>query len=457
MTDYDYDLLVIGAGSGGVRASRFASQRGARVGIIEERYLGGTCVNVGCVPKKLFSYGAHFSEEFEAAQGYGWQLDTPNFDWKTLRDNKEKEIQRLNLIYADVLKNANVSLLEGKGVITGPHTVQVNDETYTAERILIAVGGWPKIPNIEGREHITDSNQVFYIDTFPEKAVVVGGGYIGVEFASIFNGLGVDTHLLYRGDLFLKGFDRDVREFTANEMTKKGVNLHFSSNIKRIKKLSDGKLQLDCDDGSQLTTDMVLYATGRHPKIDGLGLENTKVQCAENQAIKVNDQFQTDEPSIYAIGDVIDRVQLTPVALSEGMMFAKNTYGNESVSLSYNNIPTAVFCHPSIATVGLTEEQASEQYESIALYTTNFRSLKHTISGVDERVYMKLIVDVKSDRVLGCHMVGDQAGEIMQGFAVALNAGATKAQFDATIGIHPTMAEDFVTMREPTKVIENKV
>ncbi len=454
MSEYDYDLIVIGAGSGGVRASRFASQRGAKVAVIEERYLGGTCVNVGCVPKKLFSYGAHFSEDFETAHGYGWQIEKPSFDWPTLRDNKNKEIELLNGIYRNVLNNAGVELIEGKGVIKNPHCVVVGKKVYTAERLLIAVGGWPDIPDIPGKEHIIDSNQVFYMEQFPQSAIVVGGGYIGLEFASIFNGLGAETHLVYRGELFLKGFDRDIREFVAAEMNKKGVNLHFSKNIVSIQKLPDGKLHALLDDDSSLTVDTILYATGRKPKLDGLGLENTKVKVNDRGAIVVDHKFQTSEHSIYAIGDVIDRVQLTPVALSEAMVFARNLYGGEQLSMNYDNIPTAVFSHPSIATVGLTEEQAVERFDSVSVFISSFKALKHSISSVDEKVYCKLVVNNQNDRVVGCHMVGYEAGEIIQGFAVAINAGATKQQFDATLGIHPTIAEDFVTMRDTTRVIE---
>lgn len=451
---YDYDLFVIGAGSGGVRASRIAAQLGAKVAVAEDLYLGGTCVNVGCVPKKLFVYGSHFTEDFEAAAGYGWTVGKAEFDWPTLRDNKTKEIERLNGVYGNILGNANVEIIEGRGTIVDGHTVQVGDKQYTAERILVAVGGWPAIPDIPGKEHIISSNEVFYLDEFPKKVIVVGGGYIAVEFAGIFNGLGSETHLLYRGDLFLRGFDQDVREFTAEQVAAKGVNLHFNSNIAAMEKQADGSLKVSLEDGSTMVVDAVMYATGRTPKTENLGLENTKVQLDQKGAIKVNEDFQTDEPSIYAVGDVIDRVQLTPVALAEGMALARNLYSDkQDHKVDYDFIPTAVFCQPNIGTVGYTEVQAKEKYGQVAVYKSSFKPMKNTLSGGQEKTLMKLLVDVASDKVIGCHMVGPDAGEIIQGLAVAIRAGATKALFDSTIGIHPTAAEEFVTMREPAYIL----
>ena len=451
---YDYDLFVIGAGSGGVRASRIAANLGAKVAVAEDLYLGGTCVNVGCVPKKLFVYGSHFSEDFEAAKGFGWNVNNASFDWTTLRDNKTKEIERLNGVYDKLLSNAGVEIIHGHGSIVDPHTVEVAGKQYTAERILIAVGGWPQIPDIPGKEHILSSNEVFYLDKFPKKALVVGGGYIAVEFAGIFNGLGCDTHLLYRGDLFLRGFDQELREFTAEEIAKKGVKLHFNTNIAEIQKQSDDGFIATLVDGSTLSADMIMYATGRKPKTDGLGLENTKIETAKNGAIIVNEDFQTHEPSIYAVGDVIDRLQLTPVALAEGMALARNLYGQQNNKVDYHFIATAVFSQPNIATVGYSEEQAKEKFASIVVYKSSFKHMKHTLSGINERTFMKLIVDQQTDRVVGCHMVGAEAGEIIQGLAVAIKAGATKSDFDSTIGIHPTAAEEFVTMREPASIIE---
>lgn len=457
---YDYDLFVIGAGSGGVRASRIAASLGAKVAVAEDLYLGGTCVNVGCVPKKLFVYGSHFAEEFEAAKGFGWNVGDSTFDWPTLRDNKTKEIERLNGIYDRMLQNAGVEIIHGRGVVVDAHTVAVGDEQYTAERILVAVGGWPMVPDIPGSEHIISSNEAFYLEEFPKRVIVVGGGYIAVEFAGIFQGYGSETHLLYRGDMFLRGFDDDIREFTANEMRKKGVNLHFNTNVTAVEKQQDGSLLVSLTDGSTQVVDAIMYATGRKPKTANLGLENTQVELTAKGSIVVNDDFQTAEPSIYAVGDVIDRIQLTPVALAEGMALARNLYGQKEGSgkpqkhtVDYDFIATAVFSQPNIATVGYTEAQAKEKLDSVAVYKSEFKHMKHTLSGLEERTFMKLLVDQTTDKVVGCHMVGADAGEIIQGLAVAIKAGATKADFDHTIGIHPTAAEEFVTMREPAYIL----
>ena len=453
---FDYDLFVIGAGSGGVRASRIAASLGAKVAVAEDMFMGGTCVNVGCVPKKLFVYGSHFPEDFEAAAGFGWKVPEASFDWPTLRDNKTKEIERLNGIYDRMLGNAGVEVINGRATIVDANTVEVAGKQYTAERILVAVGGWPSIPEIPGKEHIISSNEAFYLETFPNRTIVVGGGYIAVEFAGIFNGLGSETHLLYRGDLFLRGFDQEVREFTANEIKKKGVNLHFNTNIESIVKQDDGSLIAYLTDGEQLEVDAIMYATGRKPKTENLGLENTKVVLTANGSIEVNDDFQTAEPSIYAVGDVINRMQLTPVALAEGMALARNLYSDKKDhKVDYDFIATAVFCQPNIGTVGYSEEAAKEKFAKVAVYKSDFKHMKHTLSGIDERTFMKLLVDVETDRVIGAHMVGTDAGEVIQGLAVAIKAGATKAHFDSTIGIHPTAAEEFVTMREPAYIIES--
>ncbi len=452
MSNFDYDLFVIGAGSGGVRASRMAAQMGVKVAVAEDTYLGGTCVNVGCVPKKLFVYGAHFSEDFHAAKGFGWNVGEPHFDWPTLRDNKTKEIERLNGIYGRMLENAGVTLIEGKASFVDAHTVTVGNKQYTAERIIVASGGEPVIPPIDGSEHIISSNEVFYLETLPKKMVIVGGGYIAVEFAGIFNGLGVETHLVYRGDLFLRGFDEDVRLFLLEEMSKKGIHIHFNTNIQSISSKPENakhKLSAQLDTGEILTADEIMYATGRKPRTTGLGLNNTKVTQNQKGAIEVNDHFQTAEPSIYAVGDVIDRVQLTPVALAEGMALVRHLFDQQPLNVSYENIPTAVFSQPNIATVGLTEEQAKSKGIAIQVFKSTFKHMKHTLSGLDEKTMMKIIVDKATDKVLGCHMVGADAGEIIQGLAIAIKAGATKADFDQTIGIHPSAAEEFVTMREP--------
>lgn len=451
MSEFDFDLFVIGAGSGGVRAGRMAAAMGVRVAIAEDRYLGGTCVNVGCVPKKLFVYASHYAESFHEAAGFGLTSGDINFDWPTLRDNKTKEIERLNGIYRNMLVNSGCTLIDGRATLVGPNTVAVGDKTYTAERILVAVGGWPNVPEFPGNEHVISSNEVFYLDQFPKRALVVGGGYIAVEFAGIFAGLGAQTSLVYRGDMFLRGFDNEIREFTAKEVAKKNVDLRFNNNIERIEKADDGTLTAFMTDGTTLEADCIMYATGRVPNVANLGLEQLGIEQGKNGAIVVNDQFQTNVPSVYAIGDVIDRVQLTPVALAEGMALVRNLYGNQNQQVDYDLIPTAVFCQPNIGTVGLTEEQAREQYTDIDIYKSEFRAMKHTLSGSEERTFMKLIVDRPSDKVLGVHMVGPDAGEIIQGIGVALKAGATKAVFDSTIGIHPTAAEEFVTMREPAK------
>ncbi|HUE94623.1 glutathione-disulfide reductase [Pseudomonas sp.] len=449
---YDFDLFVIGAGSGGVRAARFAAGYGARVAVAESRYLGGTCVNVGCVPKKLLVYGAHFAEDFEQAQGFGWSLDQAQFDWPTLIANKNREIERLNGIYRNLLVNSGVTLLEGHARLLDGHSVELGGKRYSAKHILIATGGWPHVPDIPGREHAIDSNQAFFLAQLPKRVLVVGGGYIAVEFASIFNGLGAQTSLLYRGELFLRGFDGAVRQHLREELSKRGLDLQFNSDITRIDKQADGSLLATLKDGRVLATDCVFYATGRRPMLDNLGLENTEVQLDERGYIKVDEQYQSTAPSIMAIGDVIGRVQLTPVALAEGMAVARRLFKPEEYrKVDYQMIPTAVFSLPNIGTVGLSEEQAREEGHRVVVFESRFRPMKLTLTDSQERTLMKLVVDADSDRVLGCHMVGPEAGEIVQGLAIALKAGATKRMFDETIGVHPTAAEEFVTMRTPVE------
>ncbi len=447
---YDFDLFVIGAGSGGVRAARFAAGFGARVAVAESRYLGGTCVNVGCVPKKLLVYGAHFAEDFEQAKGFGWSLGSANFDWATLIANKNREIDRLNGIYRNLLVNSGVTLLEGHARIVDAHSVELGGKRYSAKHILIATGGWPQIPDVPGHQHAIGSNEAFFLEQLPKRVLVVGGGYIAVEFASIFNGLGARTSLLYRGDLFLRGFDKAVRLHLQDELNKRGVDLQFNSDIARIDKQADGSLQATLKDGRVLEADCIFYATGRRPMLDNLGLENTQVELDERGFIKVDEQYQTRTPSILAIGDVIGRVQLTPVALAEGMAVARRLFKPEEYrKVDYQLIPTAVFSLPNIGTVGLSEEQAKEEGYSVKVFESRFRPMKLTMTESQERTLMKLVVDTATDRVLGCHMVGPDAGEIVQGLAVALKAGATKQLFDETIGVHPTAAEEFVTMRTP--------
>lgn len=444
---YDFDLFVIGAGSGGVRAARFAAGFGARVAVAESRYLGGTCVNVGCVPKKLLVYGAHFEEELRQAKGYGWTSGEPAFDWSTLIANKNREIERLNGIYRKLLVDSGVKLLEGHARLVGGQHVEVDGQRYSARHILIATGGWPQKPGIPGAEHAITSNEAFYLEQLPQRVLVVGGGYIAVEFASIFHGLGAKTSLLYRRDLFLRGFDESLRVHLRDEMEKKGVDLQFNSDIRRIDKQADGTLKATLADGRVLETDCVFYATGRRPMLDNLGLENTRIEQDDRGFIRVDNLYRTTDPYVLAIGDVIGRVQLTPVALAEGMAVARRLFRPEEYRpLSYELIPTAVFSLPNIGTVGLSEQQAREKHR-VKVFESRFRPMKLSLTESQERTLMKLVVDADSDRVLGCHMIGPEAGEIIQGLAVAMKAGATKRDFDDTLGIHPTAAEEFVTMR----------
>ncbi len=449
MPEFDYDFFTIGAGSGGVRAARFAANFGARVAIAEERYLGGTCVNVGCIPKKLLSYAAHFHEDFEDAAGFGWTVGERRFDWVTLIANKDREIARLNGVYERLLTGSGVKIFNARAIVVDAHTVEVDGKRITAKHILIAVGGWPVVPQVPGIEHAITSNEAFHLKELPKRVVVGGGGYIAVEFASIFNGLGAQTTLIYRGDHLLKHFDADLGSTLAVEMKKKGVDIRFKVNLEQIRKNPAGDLTLVMTDGSTLDCDVLMNATGRLPNTHNLGLEAAGVDVAHDGTIRVDTHFQTSVPSIHAIGDAINRMQLTPVALSEGMVVADRLFNTAKRRMEYTNVPTAVFSHPNVGTVGLSEKEAREQFGSVKIFRSTFKPMKHTLSGRDEKVMMKLVVDAKSDRVLGAHMVGADAGEIIQGFAVALNCGATKAQVDATIGIHPTAAEEFVTMREP--------
>lgn len=449
---YEFDLFVVGAGSGGVRAARFAAGFGAKVAVAESRYLGGTCVNVGCVPKKLLVYGAHFAEDFEQASGFGWSLGEASFDWATLIANKDREIHRLNGIYRNLLVNSGVTLIEGHAKLTGPNEVEVNGKRHTAKHILIATGGWPQIPEIPGHEHAITSNEAFFLKELPKRVLVVGGGYIAVEFAGIFHGLGAQTSLLYRGDMFLRGFDGSVRKHLHEELTKRGMDVQFNADIARIDKQADGSLKATLKDGRTLIADCVFYATGRRPMLDNLGLENTGVKLDKRGFVEVDELYQSAEPSVLAIGDVIGRVQLTPVALAEGMAVARRLFKPEQYRpVDYKMIATAVFSLPTIGTVGLSEEQAIEEGHKVQIFESSFRPMKLTLTDCQERTLMKLVVDADTDKVLGCHMVGPEAGEIVQGLAIAMKAGATKHHFDETIGVHPTAAEEFVTMRTPVK------
>lgn len=447
VSKFDYDLFTIGAGSGGVRASRFAAGFGARVAIAEERYLGGTCVNVGCIPKKLFSYAAHFHEDFEDSRAYGWRTAEAAFDWKTLLAHKDREIERLNGIYERVLRTSGVEIFRNRATVVDPHTVEIGSRRITAQHILVATGGWPVKPDFPGAEFAFTSNEAFHLDTLPRRVVVVGGGYIAVEFASIFNGLGVDTTLMYRRDRLLRAFDADLGRLLGEEMIKKGVKIRYGCNIAAITRNS--ALHVTLSDGSVLETDGVMLATGRAPNTAGLGLEHVGVKLAASGAIMVDEGYQTSVPSIHAIGDVNDRVLLTPVALAEGMVVADRLFSKGRRAMSYENVATAIFSHPNVGTVGLSEDEARAKGLEVTIYRSTFTPLKHTLTGRPEKSLMKLVVDRKTDRVVGVHMVGPDAGEVIQGFAVALNCNVTKAQVDSTIGIHPTLAEEFVTMREP--------
>lgn len=444
--DNSCDLFVIGAGSGGVRAARISAGLGAKVIVAEGLYLGGTCVNVGCVPKKLYVYGSEFGKAFKDAEGFGWTVDGTSFDWPTLRDNKTREISRLNSIYDRLLEGSGAQVISGMATLIDAQTVEVNGTRYHAKKILLATGSWPTKPEFPGNELAITSNEIFDLDSFPRRLLVVGGGYIATEFACIFNGLGAQVTQLYRGDLFMRGFDNDIRAFAAEEIRKTGVDLRFNSNIVSLTRTNDG-LEAQLTDGSSIVVDTVLCATGRHPNIEGLGLEKTAVTLDARGYVSADEHFQTDEPSIFALGDMTGGPQLTPVAIEQAMAFAQTQFGDAEKVMDYAFIPTAVFCQPNIGTVGLTEEETKARGIDIDVYLSDFKPMKHTLSGRDERTLMKMIVDKSSDRVIGLHMVGPDAGEICQGMAVAMKAGATKTDFDSTVGIHPTAAEEFVTMR----------
>ena len=448
MSSDAFDLFIIGAGSGGVRAARMAGQRGLLVAVAEDAALGGTCVNLGCIPKKLYSFAAHYAESFEEAHGFGWSVPPAAFDWETLKANRARELRRLNGIYGQLMESAGVTIITGRARILGPNEVCVGDARYRAERILVATGGWPVPPEVPGGALAISSNEIFDLPAFPNRLVVVGGGYIASEFASIFNGLGAEVTQIYRGEQILRGFDDEVRNFVAAEMAKKGVDVRVRTLVRSLERTAGG-IRVTLGDGTELLADTVLYATGRAPNTRGLGLEAIGVELAMNGAVVVDESYRSSVPSVYAVGDVIDRVQLTPVALAEAMALVEGLYGEGGRRVDYLHIPTAIFTHPNIGTIGLSETEARARFERIRVYRTDFKSLRHTLSGSTERTLMKLVVDDANDRVVGLHMVGADAGETIQGFAVAMKAGATKAIFDATLGIHPTAAEEFVTMRQP--------
>ncbi len=452
MTAYDYDLITIGAGSGGVRASRRAAARGKKVAIIENLRVGGTCVMRGCVPKKLLVIGSHFAEDFEDAQGYGWSVDAPAFDWPSLIGAKSKELDRLEDVYHRILRDSGVGEITGTGVLADAHTVEVEGKPLTAETILVATGGWPKLPEVPGIEHAITSNEALDLAELPERIAIVGGGYIAVEFAGIFNAFGSHVTMIIRAPQILRGFDESVRNALAQEMEKKGVTIRRECTVKSIEKLDRGGFSLRFSSGDEIEVDRIMYATGRAPNTAGLGLEEAGVGLDEKGAIEVDEFSRTAVANIYAIGDVTERMNLTPVAIAEAEALVETLYGAGGagpVGLDYANIASAVFSQPPIGTVGLSEHQARKVAKGgIDVYESRFKPMKYTLSGRDENTMMKLVVDRETDRVLGCHMVGMDAPEIIQGLAIALKCGATKAQFDATIGIHPTAAEEFVTLGE---------
>jgi glutathione reductase (NADPH) len=444
-----FDLVVLGAGSAGVRAARVAAQRGLAVAVVEQAPVGGTCVNLGCIPKKLYSYAAHHGEAFEEARGFGWHTeDAPAFDWETLKANRRVEITRLNRIYESVLAGAGVTLLRGRGRFVDARHVEVDGRVVEAAQAVVATGGRPVLPPLAGADRAVVSDAVFDLPAFPRRLAVIGGGYIACEFASIFRGLGAEVTLLHRGERLLRGFDSDVQRFVADEMAKKGVALRLGVRIEALRATADGTA-VDLVDGGSVAADTVLAATGRVPNTQDLGLEAIGVRLSASGAVHVDDAYRTSVEGVHAIGDVIDRVQLTPVALAEAMVLVDRLTGRGERTLDYERVPTAVFTHPPVGTVGLSEEAARARGGTLRVYRSEFRPLRHTVSGSSERTMVKMVVDDASDRVLGLHMVGADAGEIVQGFAVALTAGVTKAQVDATLGIHPTAAEEFVTLREP--------
>ncbi|MBK6575095.1 MAG: glutathione-disulfide reductase [Sandaracinaceae bacterium] len=455
MAEYDFDLYVVGAGSGGVRAARMSASMGARVGICEERYMGGTCVNVGCVPKKLFVYASEFGAAFRDAAGFGFTVPTPSFDWPTLVRNKDAEITRLNGIYESLLTGPGATVHHGRGRLVDAHHVEVNGQRFSARHILVATGGRPIRPSIPGAELGVTSEAIFSMPTLPKRALVVGGGYIGLEFASIFEGLGVTVTLVHRGDHVLTPFDHDVRTHVEAQLRARGIDVQLRTELASIARTDHGlEATLVRRDGAReqttLATDLVLFATGRRANTQDLGLEALGVVTGAGGEVRVDLDFRTNVPSVFALGDVIDRYQLTPVALAEGMALAKTLFGGQPTRPDYDLIPTAVFTQPPVATVGLTEEAARARHpDDVVIFRSTFRPMKSVLSGSPDRALMKLVVRRSTDVVLGCHVVAPDAGEIVQGFAVALRCSATKAQLDATIGIHPTAAEELVTMRTP--------
>jgi glutathione reductase (NADPH) len=449
---FDYDLFVIGAGSGGVRAARVSAQLGARVAIAEKDSFGGTCVLRGCIPKKLFVYASSFAEEFEDARGFGWAVEGTRFDWPSLIANKDKEIARISGVYRSVLDNAGVAIFEDRAVLKDAHTIHLNKagRDITAQTILIATGGYPsRDTGAEGSECCITSDEAFHLEKFPESIAIVGGGYIALEFAHIFHGMGAEVTLIYRGPKVLRGFDEDLRDALQASMRKKGIRLVLDTVFTRCER-RDGKVRALTYSGEAVIADQVMLAIGRKPNTKGLGLEAAGVAMRASGHIKVDRYSHTSVPNIYAIGDVTGRLELTPVAIHEAMCFAKTLFGGEPAAPDHERVATAVFTRPEIGTVGLTEEMALKCGHTVDIYKTSFKPLKHTLSGRDERSMMKLVVDAKTDTVLGCHIFSPEAGEMAQLVAIALKMGATKTQFDATVAVHPTMAEELVTIRTKT-------
>jgi glutathione reductase (NADPH) len=446
----EVDLFVIGAGSGGVRAARISSGYGARVMIAEEYRVGGTCVIRGCVPKKLLVYAARFGEEFEDAAGFGWTVPEPTFDWPTLIANKDREIARLEAAYTVNLQRAKVEIVKSRAAILDPHTVKLaaTGDTVRAKHILIATGAAPSLgKDIEGRQHIISSNEAFHLKQLPKRILIQGGGYIAVEFAGIFNGLGSEVTLVYRRENILRGFDDEVRNHLHAEMTKRGIKIITKNIVEGIERVDHG-LDVCLSDHEQVMVDAVMFATGRRPNVKNLGLETAGVSLSETGAVAVNEYSRTSVPHIYAIGDVTDRVALTPVAIREGHAFADTVFGGKPTPVDHSSVPTAVFSEPEVGAVGLTEAQACERLPRVDIYKTAFRPMKATLSGRDTRTFMKLVVDGSTDRVVGCHIVGPEAGEMIQLLGIAVRLKATKADFDASMAVHPTAAEELVTMRE---------
>ena len=451
MTKFDYDLFTIGAGSGGVRASRLAANTGAKVGIAEEYRVGGTCVVRGCVPKKLFVYASEYGHGFEDAKGFGWNADNVKFSWPTLIANKDKEIDRLNSIYIQNLDKAGVEIIQSRAVLKDEHTVHLVGENrdVTADKILIATGGTPWVDDtVKGHDLGVTSNEAFHLDALPDHVVVTGGGYIAIEFAGIFKGLGCEVSLVYRGDTLLRYFDADVSAQVHRELERQGINIITEAVFTEIEDLGGGNRRVHLSNGSAIDTGLVFWAVGRSPATNGLGLENAGVETQSNGAVKVDGYSKTSRDNIYAVGDVTDRVNLTPVAIREGAAFVETCFKNNPTKTDYRFIPKAVFSQPPVGSVGYSEEEARAEFPSVDIYKTDFRPMKHTLSGSGERMMMKIVVDGASDRVLGCHVVGDDAGEMIQCIAIAVKAGLTKAQFDDTVALHPTAAEELVTMKE---------